>query len=137
MRHIGVTGTQRGMTRLQRVTANHLLYRAARPLAVHIGDCIGVDTEMFVIAKTYGMRTVGHQPIDPKKRAFLIYDEERPEKPYLERNHEIVNEAEQLIAVPKEYAEELRSGTWATVRYALKRLKQVLIVWPDGRVEIR
>jgi predicted Rossmann fold nucleotide-binding protein DprA/Smf involved in DNA uptake len=31
--------------------------------------------------------------------------------------------------------ESPRSGTWYTIRYALRRGKRVIIVWPDGRTE--
>ncbi|MBA3354736.1 MAG: hypothetical protein H0U18_02115 [Pyrinomonadaceae bacterium] len=30
--------------------------------------------------------------------------------------------------------EQLRSGTWSTIRKARKARKQVTIVWPDGKV---
>jgi predicted Rossmann fold nucleotide-binding protein DprA/Smf involved in DNA uptake len=52
----------------------------------------------------------------------------------LDRNRDIVDAAAVLIAAPKEMTETLRSGTWATVRYARKQGKQVWIVWPDGTV---
>ncbi len=40
-----------------------------------------------------------------------------------------------MVAAPKSFAEELRSGTWATVRYARKQKKPVVIVFPDGSVQ--
>lgn len=52
--------------------------------------------------------------------------EERPAKPYLERNKDIANEGiDGLIAAPSGWVEELRSGTWATVRYA-RKLKRTI-----------
>lgn len=50
------------------------------------------------------------------------------------RNHDIVDATEWLIATPKKF-EEIRSGTWATVRYAKKVKKPVTIIWPDGSIE--
>jgi hypothetical protein len=41
--------------------------------------------------------------------------------------------AAMLAACPKG-PEERRSGTWATVRYARKTGKPVVIFWPDGTV---
>lgn len=35
-------------------------------------------------------------------------------------------------AAPKDFKEELRSGTWATIRYAVKQQKRVIIIFPDG-----
>ena len=39
-----------------------------------------------------------------------------------------------LSATPGGFKEELRSGTWACVRYARKADRPVHIVWPDGKV---
>lgn len=52
-------------------------------------------------------------------------------KPYLVRNKDIVNASEGMLAAPRG-PEELRSGTWSTIRYARKCRKKVLIMWPDG-----
>jgi hypothetical protein len=39
-----------------------------------------------------------------------------------------------VIAAPMSSAEILRSGTWATIRYARKAGKPVLIIWPNGEL---
>ena len=39
-----------------------------------------------------------------------------------------------LVAAPKEDEEVVRSGTWATVRYARKAGRVVLVVRPDGTI---
>jgi hypothetical protein len=39
----------------------------------------------------------------------------------IERNTEIVDDSDHLFAAPKEQFEQLRSGTWATVRRARKK----------------
>lgn len=59
-----------------------------------------------------------------------------PVKKPLDRNRDIVEAAEVLIACP-DGPERQRSGTWATIRHALRVGKPVVIVWPDGRVERR
>jgi outer membrane protein insertion porin family len=51
----------------------------------------------------------------------------------LDRNRAIVDSCDVLIACPKG-PEEQRSGTWATVRYARKQKKRIVIIWPDGEV---
>lgn len=61
------------------------------------------------------------------KGAVVTY---KPE-PYLDRNHYMVDRCNLLIACP-EGIEALRSGTWATVRYARKRPRNHLIIYPDG-----
>lgn len=54
-------------------------------------------------------------------------------KPNLVRNKDIVESTDVLLACPKG-PEELRSGTWSTVRLARKQGKRVVIFWPDGSV---
>jgi len=54
----------------------------------------------------------------------------------LERNRAIVDETDILLAAPLESEEQLRSGTWATVRYARKQHKTVLVIFPNGIVQI-
>jgi hypothetical protein len=58
----------------------------------------------------------------------------RPERPYLDRNKDIVRETASLIAAPAEPEEQLRSGTWSTVRFARKQGKPVFLILPDGTV---
>ena len=67
-------------------------------------------------------------------RAFCKGDETRKQKDYLDRNHDIVDETELLIACPKEPEEITRSGTWATIRYARKKKKKLRIILPNGRM---
>lgn len=62
-------------------------------------------------------------------------DDIRDPLPPLERNHRIVDACDVLIACPKDAQEQLRSGTWATVRYARKQGKRVIVITPDGTVE--
>jgi hypothetical protein len=57
-------------------------------------------------------------------------------KEYLDRNHDIVDSSDLLIAVSESTVEVLRSGTWATIRYAKKLRKPIKIIYPDGKVEL-
>ena len=125
---VGFTGTQSGMTGFQRTAFINLINNMNFD-ELHIGDCKGADTEAYSLF--YGIK-IGHIPDNNQKRSFLKYDEERLPKPYLERNHDIVDETEILIATPKESKEVLRSGTWATIRYAKKQNKKVYVIFPDG-----
>jgi cytosine/uracil/thiamine/allantoin permease len=52
--------------------------------------------------------------------------------PYLWRNHQIVDATAALLACPFEFEEQLRSGTWATVRYARTLGRPIRFFWPDG-----
>ncbi len=129
---VGFTGTHKGMTTEQEVTVTNLL--ALRPAEFHHGDCVGCDTEAHALAFRAGIRIIGHPPEQSKSRSFCTFDEIRKEKPYLERNHDIVDETDILIACPEGTKEIMRSGTWATVRYAEKVGKTILLIYPSGRI---
>lgn len=126
---IGFTGTQQGLTPLQLDTIYQLLNKH-RPVEFHHGDCIGADHQAHLIAKELGIKIVVHPPDNPKARAYCKTAHIMPEKPYLERNHNIVDCSDLIIAAPKSQREQLRSGTWATVRYARKQQKELIIVAP-------
>lgn len=98
----------------------------------HHGDCTGADSEAHDVADgAFGVKKIWvHPPDDPKKRAFRVSPHVLRPRPYLERNRAIVDACDVLIATPKSTSEELRSGTWATVRYARKSGKRVLILEP-------
>jgi hypothetical protein len=127
----GFTGTQVGMTGNQTSKLQELLISFGIT-ELHNGDCVGSDFEADIIAKYLKLRTIGHPPIDQRKRAFCQFDEERTAKEYLKRNKEIVNESSILFATPREFIEQLRSGTWSTIRYARKLHRRVIIIYPDG-----
>lgn len=130
-RHVGFTGTRQGMTTKQ-VAA---VAEAMRPFDwLHHGDCLGADAEAHRIAVDAGLKTAGHLPISRAMRAFCKFDVIHEPKDYLTRNHDIVDATEAMIAAPKSRAEDLRSGTWATIRYARVRHKWIIIVWPNGAV---
>ena len=61
-------------------------------------------------------------------------DQTLPPKDYLDRNHDIVDQTDLLIATPKENTEVLRSGTWATIRYAKKINKPTWIIETNGNI---
>lgn len=133
--NIGFTGTQNGMTDEQR--ANLLTYLANESVTFHHGDCIGADAEAHELALYTAQDIVVHPPIDERKRAFCVGANVVWREPlaYLDRDRAIVDETIELFATPALMAEELRSGTWATIRYARKQGKPVTIIWPDGTVE--
>lgn len=135
---IGFTGTQLGM----KVMQEQFVFNAimdADPEEFHHGMCIGADEQAHTMT-SYLPRTtrvIGHPPINQYKMAAdLNCDEVREPKEFLVRNKDIVDETDALIAAPKG-PEEIRSGTWSTIRYARKAGKPVYIVWPDGTTEWR
>lgn len=128
----GFTGTQEGMTRAQKTSVRRILHEAA-PGDFHHGDCIGADVEAARMAHPEYV-TYAHVPENESKRAFHASDVIYPGKPYMERNQDIVDVAEALIATPSTTVEKLRSGTWATVRRARARRIPIYLVMPSGNV---
>lgn len=133
-RRVGFTGTQTGMTSEQIQQVDYLLEDSLTTTTAHHGDCIGADDQFHRLAKMSGLKTHGHPPLNPSKRAFCEFDSIEEEKDYIPRNHDIVDAVDWMIACPANYEEELRSGTWATIRYARKMKRPGHIVWPDGKV---
>ena len=120
MYKIGFTGTQKGMKGYQPFLIRLFFKKYASEISeVHHGDCIGADKDFHDIAKEFLLKVVLHPPKNPSKRAFCKAEVEFPKEEYLDRNHKIVDNCDMLIATPKG-EEELRSGTWATIRYAKK-----------------
>jgi hypothetical protein len=131
-RHVGFSGTRAGMTSSQIYKVDSLLDDDIITQIAHHGDCIGADEDFHKLAILQGLYIIGHPPLKEKLRANCQFDELRDPKGYVERDHDIVDESDWLIFTPLKYIEILRSGTWATIRYAKKKNKQGFIVWPDG-----
>lgn len=132
MRVYGFTGTRRGMTGDQAATVAGLLVNA---VVLHHGCCIGADEQAHHLAEQHGVWTVGHPPVDPTFQAVLFCDEMREPTSYLERDANIVAEVGILVAAPGEFTEQIRSGTWATIRRARHLAVRRFIILPDGTVD--
>ena len=128
----------------------------------HVGDCVGADCLATDIFHDYGFsrEVLPDEPLEqglpcfhirpprsPKYRAYV--DRHLSEeagfgseytvfvhgtKPYLDRNKDIVDASDVLLAVPSQDHEIQRSGTWATVRYAARCGKPVFLILPTGRL---
>lgn len=134
---VGFTGTRRGLTERQEAGVLLLLAHLGAS-ELHHGDCVGADAYAHALALEKGIRVILHPPTDPRERAFCCGATiTLPALPYLERNRKIVDMTEILIATPAEQTgEALRSGTWATVRYARKQGRRIYVVRPDGRIGV-
>ena len=132
---VGFTGSRNGLSEAQVERLTSLLVEM-NPSEFHHGDCKGADEEALGLAVTLGNPwTVCHPPTDPKARAYTKNAQELPAKPYLVRNHAIVDGTEHLVACPGKMEEEGRSGTWATIRHARRTGKPITIIWRDGSVK--
>lgn len=103
---------------------------------IFTGNCLGADAQAHAIARALQYRICLHPPLNRAFRAFLDNDcdDEFPERPYLERNREIVDNSSLLIVCPAG-PEEKRSGTWSTCRYARKWGVPRIVVWADGSAD--
>lgn len=100
---------------------------------VHHGDCIGADFDAHNIAERLGVSTVIHPPVGNSEfRAGCQSDQIRPEQTHLARNRNIVKECKLMLAFPDSSSEAMRSGTWYTIRHAMKEGVPTIVVFPDG-----
>lgn len=133
---IGFTGTRDGMTDAQRETVEALL-KGFRPEEVHHGDCVGSDEQFhnLVVWET-NAQIIIHPPIKDQYRAWCDPCGADPRSPmdYLDRNRDIVDECDLLIAAPESMS-SYSGGTWYTIRCAYGRERWVLIVRPDGSID--
>lgn len=135
---LGFTGTQVGMSSGQQGTFLYSLRYFNPSVFIH-GDCIGADADAHAMtepwAEVCGTKIIVRPSDLDAKRAFnrnYVFKTYAPEPP-LVRNRKIVHDSDILIACPRKFREETRSGTWATIRYACG-MKPILIIWRDGLV---
>ena len=83
-----------------------------------------------------GRQVTIHPPKNDRTRAWKASPDIRAPKAYLTRNKDIVRETDMLISAPAETEEQIRSGTWSTVRFARGLGKLVFLILPDGTVHI-
>lgn len=124
------TGTQVGMTRKQQKNVAKLLQKMSPSLVLH-GDCIGADSQFHTIAREQQIDIHIRPCTIENKRAFTDGKILAPPEDPIARNHKMVDQSDAVIAAPKG-EETLRSGTWATVRYAKKIGISVWVIFPDG-----
>jgi hypothetical protein len=140
---VGFTGTENGLTIIQNnrviIELTKIYHQNAE---FHHGWCVGADEQVMRIAYAMGYKIVAHPGVeksgrlDTHKRARSDYNSiKKAPKFYLDRNKDIVNDTERLIACPYEKHEVLRSGTWATVRYARTQKRPIMVIYRDGSVK--
>lgn len=130
---MGFSGTREGMTEVQKTMLRRLLGEYT-PTEFHHGDCVGADAEAHDIVRElfdpFACRIIIHPPRAVADRAWKEGDTILEAREFLTRNRDIVNACDVLIVTPKESQEQLRSGTWATYRWAVKTGKKRHVVYP-------
>lgn len=130
---LGFTGTRRGMTLLQRDEFMDFISSLPKITEFHHGCCIGADYQAHEFISKYSKKIIihGHPSNLKRNRAVCECHVMHPELPPLERNRIIVDSVDFMVAIPFTQHEELRSGTWATIRYT-RRLgrKGLKVIYP-------
>jgi hypothetical protein len=136
---VGFTGSRHGMTDLQFAAFVFVLPDGVT-LFRH-GCCLGADEQaaLHVSGMVPRPTVFAHFSDLPEwtseKAAAVCDDCAQPEQP-LDRNRDIVDGSDVLIAAPSgPEKDNPRSGTWATIRYATKQRKKVILIWPDGSID--
>jgi hypothetical protein len=138
---VGFTGTRKETSCDQHSALCRFVQTFTNVTEWHHGACVGADAESVGVAWAHAKtaRRIAHPPSKVglvSREALDLSDVVLPPLPYLERNHAIVEAADILIACPKGPEQWQGSGTWATVRYARKLKKPIVIIWPDGKVTV-
>lgn len=130
---LGFTGTRQGMSPAQKATFFGIVKIWDVQEFIH-GLCIGADADAHEIVRLVSSnihiigrpgRPSGH-PHRAEKLVDSLYEPDTP----IKRNRLIVDQSDQMIACPA--GETLRSGTWATIRYAYSVGRRTLIIFPNG-----
>jgi hypothetical protein len=132
----GVTGSREKPTGVQVRNCRQWI-EDNKPQELHHGGCVGADEAVAQIGACHTPKCVCHPPLErslASQYAIQISDQCLPDKPYEDRNQDIVNICDILLAMPKTMKEEQRSGTWMTVRMARRAKKPIVFFWPDGTV---
>lgn len=138
-KRIGFTGTRDGMTEGQKAALRRTLEREFEEGAwFHHGDCVGADEQAHDIALGLGYFIAVHPPSRADRRAFKAGHQMYKPRPYLSRNADIVEMSHLVIAAVKgPERSQPRSGTWSTVRHAIRRERMVRILEPNGDTSTR
>ena len=125
---IGFTGSREGMSPLQ-IQHLVLLLCELKPSEFHHGDCKGADEEAHKIVEEFfpECRIVVHPPESDYLRAFCAAHEYKEPLGYVARDRKIVEDTVYLIGAPLTDVEQVRSGSWTTIRHA-RKLSRPLIV---------
>jgi len=131
---VGFTGTRMGMTLHQKSEFVKLIQSVPITKFVH-GGCRGADEQArdLILMHCPYVELIclpGDESQLEANMGILRQRVHRP-KPYLSRNKEIVDSCDLLIASPLASIEQLRSGTWSTIRYARKFHKKHTILLPE------
>lgn len=133
---LGFTGSREGPTEEQKATWEKMTIWLSG-IGMHNGCAVGSDR--YVLENLPAVSSCSLWPANLDGSTWAkdfakrhLATEILPILSPLDRNKYIVSHSHGLIAFPSTDTEVLRSGTWATIRYARKTKKPVLYVLPSG-----
>ena len=136
---VGFTGTRNGMSAEQLEGVKRILEILSQKLdfvGLH-GDCIGADADFDSMCKEVESKTRIRPCTFENIRAYCESEEISEPKRPMQRNRDIVADANIMIACPPNDVEIKKgSGTWATIKFSRKAKKLLFIVFPDGKCSI-
>jgi hypothetical protein len=121
---IGFTGSREGMSQHQKEQFVLKMFQLL-PDEFHHGDCEGADAEAHDIVREFlpKVKIVVYPPLSFRHRAMKQGDVIMEPEGYIKRDYRIVDSTDYLIGAPKTDMEQIRSGSWTTIRYARKTSK--------------
>ena len=132
---VGFTGTREGLTFLQRRTLKELVKRITEgsdvlehDIVFLHGSAVGADSSFHVMC--LGHRREVYPSTRTKKVLSGMKTIVRPARPSLERNRNIVDSSDMVIACPKKDAEG--GGTVFTMGYAIETGVRLVVILYDG-----
>lgn len=137
---LGFTGSRYGMTPGQTLKLLDVMGSISGVTEMHLGGCVGVDTEVLFLSIEAGFGgaifihpatmspgwDAKHVAEPMPEVEFWRYDAKHP----LERNKDIVNACDLLIAMPASMTKRT-GGTWRTIALAEDTLTPHLIIPPE------
>lgn len=116
---VGFTGTREGMSQNQ-LEQLVLALQSAGVTEFHHGDCLGADAEAHDIIREFfpDCKIIVHPPVKSYMRAWKRGDQLLSPLDYIARDRKIVESTDFLIGAPLVDVEQIRSGTWTTIRHA-------------------
>lgn len=131
---LSFTGTRSGLTPQQAQALFNLLLEH-QPEEVFHGDCIGADEQFHACCRSLApVPLITLLPCNLRRQRAFCEGADTVHEPAdpLTRNRRIVDAGDLLIVCPAGLEHVVRSGTWATYRYAVSVGKPTIIVWHDG-----